>query len=119
MMLETGDIESPSLSFRTVDGSSTLSFANGDLAEGTSFHSLYLMQLGEYSNRNFKINLKKEYNSFFILSGYTASGKGFYQKVVKDNAHYVSAYLEFPKGNARFSNMSQMLFDYFETTVLN
>lgn len=118
-MLTTGDVESAAVSYKTVDGSSTLAISNGDLAEGSNFHALFLMQLGEYSSHNYRVTLKKEYPTFFVLSGYTASGKGFYQKVIKKEDAYTSAYLEFPKGNNRFSNISQLIYDYFEKTVLN
>ncbi|MBK7762674.1 MAG: hypothetical protein IPI46_04790 [Bacteroidetes bacterium] len=119
MMLTTGGIEEANVMYKTVDGSSTLAFSNGDIKEGSNFHKLFLSQLNEYSNNNFRVTIKKEYSGFFIMSGYTQGGKGFYQKVIKNEDAYTSAYLEFPKGNARFSNVSQLLFDYFEKVVVN
>jgi hypothetical protein len=62
---------------------------------------------------------KKESPDFFVISGFTRNGRGFYQKVLKIEDDYVSAYLEFPKGNRKYSNVSQLLFDHFERTVSN
>ena len=118
-MLTTNDIESRTVCYKTVDGSSTIDIMNGSLSESTDFHQLYLMVLGQWTEKNYRITLKKEYRDFFIFSGYTNLGRGFYQKVIKIDNDYANAYLEFPKGNKKYSNVSQMLFDYFEKLILN
>jgi hypothetical protein len=118
-MLTTNDIESSQVGYKTVDGSSTIEIVNGSLSETTDFHKLYLLTLGQWTASNYRLTLKKEYNDFFIVSGYTSQGRGFYQKVIKIENDYASAYLEFPKGNKKYSNVSQMLFDYFQKTVID
>jgi hypothetical protein len=118
-MLTKNDVESASVSYKTVDGTSTIDIINGSLPASGDFHSLYLMVLGQYSSLDYRITMKKEFTDYFIVSGYTQQGRGFYQKVIRIHNDYASAYLEFPKGNRRFSNVSQMLFDTFEKTILN
>ena len=118
-MLTTNDIESASVSYKTVDGSSIIEIVNRSMPQHDDFHKVYLKYLGQWIDMDYRITLKKEYNDFFVFSGYTKEGKGFYQKVIKINNDYASAYLEFPKGNKRYSNISQMIFDYFEKTILN
>jgi len=118
-MLTTNDIESSTVSYKTVDGSSSIEIVNGSLTETTDFHKLFSVVLGQWTDKKYRITLKKEYPDFFILSGYTSKGRGFYQKVIKIEDDYASAYLEFTKGNKKYSNISQMLFDYFEKTIIN
>jgi hypothetical protein len=118
-MLAKNDIESASVGYKTVDGTSTIDIINGSLPASGDFHNLYLLVLGQYSSLDYRITMKKEFAEYFIVSGYTKQGRGFYQKVIRIHDDYASAYLEFPKGNRRFSNVSQMLFDTFEKTMLN
>ncbi len=118
-MLTTNNIESRTVSYKTVDGSSTIEIVNGSLPESNDFHKIYLMVLGQWTEKSYRITLKKEYTDFFIFSGYTNDGRGFYQKVIKIENDYASAYLEFPKGNRKYSNVSQMIFDYFEKTMID
>ena len=118
-MLTTNDIESASVSYKTVDGSSTIEIVNGNLSDGCDMHKLYLLTLSQWTTNNYRLTLKKEYADFFIVSGYTNQGRGFYQKVIKIENDYASAYLEFPKGNKKYSNISQMIFDYFEKTMID
>jgi hypothetical protein len=118
-MLTTNDIETASATYKTIDGSSTIEIVNGSLSESKDFHNVYLMVLGQWTEKNYRITLKKEYEDFFIFSGYTKEGRGFYQKVIKIENDYASAYLEFPKGNKKYSNVSQMIYDYFVPSVLN
>lgn len=118
-MLTTNDIESSVVTYRTVDGSSTLAIVNGNMNQAEDFHRLYLMVLGQWTDHNYSITLKREYPDFFIVSGYTRLGRGFYQKVLRIDNDYVSAYLEFPKGNRKYANVSQLLFDHFVRSVPN
>ena len=118
-MLNTNDIESQLVSYKTVDGSSSIIIFNGKLTPTTDFHTLYLMILGQWIDLNYKVTLKREYADFFIIGGYTREGRGFYQKVIKIDANYATAYLEFPKGNKKYSNISQMLFDYFQKSIID
>ncbi len=118
-MLTTNDIESSEVGYKTVDGSSTIEIVNGNLSETTDFHKLYLLTLGQWTAGNYRLTLKKEYPDFFVISGYTSHGRGFYQKVIKIENDYASAYLEFPKGNKKYSNVSQLLFDHFQKTMID
>ncbi len=118
-MLNKNDIESSTVTYKTVDGSSAIEIVNGSLSESTDMHKLYLMILGQWTANNYRLTLKKEYPDFFVISGYTNQGRGFYQKVIKIENDYASAYLEFPKGNKKYSNISQMIFDYFQKSVID
>lgn len=118
-MLTTNDIESSVVTYRTVDGASTLAIVNGSMNQAEDFHRLYLLVLGQWTDHNYTITLKREYPDFFIVSGYTRLGRGFYQKVLRIENDYVSAYLEFPRGNKKYSNVSQLLFDHFSKSAPN
>lgn len=118
-MLTTNDIESSVVTYRTVDGASTLALVNGSMNQAEDFHRLYLMVLGQWTDHNYTITLKREYPDFFIVSGFTRLGRGFYQKVLRIDNDYVSAYLEFPKGSRKFSNVSKLLFDHFVRSASN
>ena len=60
-MLTTNDIESASVSYKTVDGSSTIEIVNGNLSDGCDMHKLYLMTLSQWTTNNYRLTLKKEY----------------------------------------------------------
>ena len=118
-MLHTNDIESAIVGYRTVDEQSNLLFVNGELPQGADFHQLYLMILGTWSELDYQITRKKEYGDAFIISGYTQTGRSFFQKVIRLDNTYESAYLEFPRGNKKYANVSQYLMDYFQKTSVD
>ena len=65
-MLTTNDIESASVSYKTVDGSSTIEIVNGNLSDGCDMHKLYLMTLSQWTTNNYRLTLKKEYADFSL-----------------------------------------------------
>jgi len=112
-MLSEGDIESSKVIYRTVDGKSWIRIETNTLLKADDTHQVHEQFVKELKTQKARINLNKEGESNFVLSGFTKSGRGFYAKVILQQHHYTKLWYEFPKPSSKCAAVSQMVYDYF------
>jgi hypothetical protein len=112
-MLSEGDIESPKVIYRTVDGKSFIRLETNTLLKADDTHQVHEQMINELKAQKARINLNKEGDSNFVISGFTKSGRGFYAKIILQQHHYTTLWYEFPKPSPKCAAVSQMVYDYF------